>query len=59
MSLLEKLAKMDIEDMDSLNSILDQWSVSDIRTVLDEIEQSAFLKNCRTRSVMTNWLTDM
>ena len=39
MSLLEKLAKMDVEDMDSLNSILDQWSVSDIRTVLDEIEQ--------------------
>lgn len=39
MSLLEKLSKMDIEDMDSLNEILDQWSVSDIRIVLDEIDQ--------------------
>ena len=25
--------------MDSLNEILDQWSVSDIRLVLDEIDQ--------------------
>lgn len=39
MSLLEKLSKMNIEDMDSLNEILDQWSVSDIRIVLDEIDQ--------------------
>ena len=39
MSLLEKLSAMDIEDMDTLNEILDEWSVSDIRVVLDEIDQ--------------------
>lgn len=35
MSLLE----MDVEDMDALNNILDEWSLSDIRIVLDEIDQ--------------------
>lgn len=39
MSLLEKMAEMDIEDVDSINKILDQWSVSDMRIVLDEIDQ--------------------
>lgn len=38
-SLLEKLPAMDVEDMDTLNEILDEWSVSDIRIVLDEIDQ--------------------
>ena len=39
MSLLEKLSAMDIEDVDTLNSILDEWSVSDIKDVLDEIDR--------------------
>ena len=39
MSLLSKLGAMDVEDIDDLNDILDQWSMSDIRTVLDEIDQ--------------------
>lgn len=39
MSLLEKLSSMDIEDVDALNIILDEWSVTDIRTILDEIDQ--------------------
>ena len=39
MSLLEKLSAMDIEDVDTLNDILDEWSVTDIRTVLDEIDK--------------------
>jgi len=30
---------MDVEDVDGLNSILDEWSVGDIREVLDEIDQ--------------------
>ena len=30
---------MDIEDVDTLNSILDEWSVSDIKDVLDEIDR--------------------
>lgn len=39
MALLEKLSTMDIEDIDTLNYVLDEWSISDIRTVLDEIDQ--------------------
>lgn len=39
MSLLEKLSSMDIEDVDTLNTILDEWSVSDIKDVLDEIDR--------------------
>ena len=39
MSLLEKLSTMDIEDIDTLNDVLDEWSISDMRTVLDEIDQ--------------------
>lgn len=39
MSLLEKLSAMDIEDVDTLNNILDEWSVSDIKDVLDEIDR--------------------
>ena len=37
-SLLEKLASMDTEDVETLNSILDGWSVTDIKGVLDEID---------------------
>ena len=39
MSLLGKLSTMDIEDVDTLNNILDEWSVSDIKDVLDEIDR--------------------
>lgn len=39
MPLLEKLSAMDCEDMDTLNNILDKWSVFDIRMVLDGIDQ--------------------
>lgn len=55
MSLLEKLSAMDIEDIDTLNDVLDEWSISDIRTVLDEIDQrlkviSAIEQLCNDRT---------
>ena len=55
MSLLEKLSAMDIEDIDTLNEVLDEWSISDIRTVLDEIDQrlkviSAIEQLCNDRT---------
>ena len=34
--LLQKLANMDSEDIDTLNEILDEWSISDIKDVLEE-----------------------
>lgn len=37
-SLLQKLAHMDCEDIDALNDILDEWSISDIQNVLKEID---------------------
>lgn len=37
-SLLQKLAHMDCEDIDALNDILDEWSISDIQDVLKEID---------------------
>lgn len=37
-SLLQKLAGMNGEDIDTLNALLDEWSVSDIRDVLAEID---------------------
>lgn len=37
-SLLQKLANMDCEDIDALNDILDEWSISDIQEVLKEID---------------------
>lgn len=39
LSLLEKLAGMNIDDIDALNEILDEWSVTDIKDVLDEIDR--------------------
>jgi hypothetical protein len=36
--LLAKLAKLDPDDIDALNTILDQWSVRDVLTVLREID---------------------
>ena len=39
MSFLEKLSEMDIEDVETLNEVLDEWSVTDIKNVLDEIDQ--------------------
>ena len=36
--LLQKLAHMDSEDIDALDGILDEWSVSDIKDVLEEID---------------------
>ena len=39
LSLLEKLAEMDVDDIDTLNRFLDEWSVTDIKDVLDEIEE--------------------
>ncbi|MCH5279138.1 MAG: ATP-binding protein [Christensenellaceae bacterium] len=39
LSLLEKLAEMNTDDMDALNEILDEWSVTDIKDVLDEIDR--------------------
>jgi hypothetical protein len=37
-SLIEKISRLDISDIDSLNSILDEWSVNDAQKVLYEIE---------------------
>ena len=39
LSLLEKLAEMDVDDIDTLNRFLDEWSVTDIKDVLDEIDR--------------------
>lgn len=39
MSFLEKLSEMDVEDVETLNEVLDEWSVTDIKNVLDEIDQ--------------------
>jgi len=55
MSLLEKLSAMDLEDIDTLNEVLNEWSISDIRTVLDEIDQrlkviSAIEQLCNDRT---------
>mgnify|MGYP001026289467 FL=1 len=36
--LLQKLANMDSADIDTLNDILDEWSISDIKDVLEEID---------------------
>lgn len=36
--LLQKLSNMNSEDIDALNNILDEWSVSDIKDVLEEID---------------------
>lgn len=36
--LLQKLANMDSKDIDTLNDLLDEWSVSDIKDVLEEID---------------------
>lgn len=38
-SLIQKLSKLSVDDIDSLNKILDDWSVKDVLTVLDEIER--------------------
>lgn len=38
LSLLEKLSVMSDESLSNLDNILDEWSVSDIKTVLDEID---------------------
>lgn len=38
LSLLGKLSFMSGEDLTNLDNILDEWSVSDIKTVLDEID---------------------
>jgi Histidine kinase-, DNA gyrase B-, and HSP90-like ATPase len=37
-SLLDKIHDLNIDDLDSLNSILDEWSVNDAQKVLYEIE---------------------
>jgi hypothetical protein len=37
-SLLDKIRDLNIDDLDSLNSILDEWSVNDAQKVLYEIE---------------------
>lgn len=37
--LISKLSQMSHEDVDGLNAILEQWSVQDCRTVLDEIHR--------------------
>lgn len=39
LSLLDKLAEMDVDDIDTLNRFLDEWSVTDIKDVLDEIDR--------------------
>lgn len=39
LALLQKLSNMNTDDIDSLNTILSEWSVSDIREVLDEIDR--------------------
>lgn len=38
LSLLSKLGSMDTDKIDELNTILDKWSIADIKTVLDEID---------------------
>jgi hypothetical protein len=37
--LLQKLANLSVEDVDGLNKILENWSVKDALTVLDEIDK--------------------
>ena len=37
-SLLEKLSTFDLHDLDNLSNILDEWSVTDAKRVLQEIE---------------------
>ena len=37
-SLLEKLSSFDLHDLDNLSNILDEWSVTDAKRVLQEIE---------------------
>lgn len=37
-SLLSKLGSMDTYEIDELNTILDKWSITDIKIVLDEID---------------------
>jgi len=37
-SLLEKLSSLKPNDIDSLNSILDEWSVSDVRKIMNELK---------------------
>lgn len=39
LALLQQLSQMNPEDIDSLNAMLSEWSVSDIRKVLSEIDQ--------------------
>jgi hypothetical protein len=36
-ALLEKLAKLDLNDIDSLNMLLDEWSIEDAKKVLNEL----------------------
>lgn len=36
-ALLEKLAKLDVNDIDSLNMLLDEWSIEDAKKVLNEL----------------------
>lgn len=36
-ALLEKLAKLDVNDIDSLNLLLDEWSIADAKKVLNEL----------------------
>ncbi|QEC44818.1 ATP-binding protein [Pseudobacter ginsenosidimutans] len=37
-SLLEKLAQLKANDLDSLNAILDEWSISDIKKIMNELQ---------------------
>lgn len=37
--LLQKISQFSTEDIDTLNSILENWSVNDIKTTLDNIDQ--------------------
>ena len=47
--MLEKLAEMDVDDIDTLNRFLDEWSVTDIKDVLDEIDR-------RLKVIVVMWL---
>lgn len=39
LALLQKLSDMNPDDIDTLDNILNEWSVSDIREVLDEVDR--------------------
>lgn len=49
--LLHKLSKINPEDIDSLNEILDEWDIKDAKTVLDEIGLRLKLVNELKRKV--------